>query len=451
MEGDRVFGEDRCIGRSTEFELLFLDVKGEAADQLAEATLTLTSGGASEFFESYGEFSGFGLKDWLRDNQAFREENELVFDFLYTMNNGQRAKYSFAVCVNRSGEIDTMGDMEEVFEMAEEDNFVKLPIFFATDRNYQEEEQDLEDKFGSERSNLKYGECVVSVPNSHELGQIERPSVWKFEFWEDPEEHIVVHKAELLDKDAFFRKLSSKIRKSEGKSSFLFVHGYNVSFMDAARRTAQMAYDLKFDGEPVFYSWPSKAETSAYTNDEATIQWSKLNMERFLADYLERSGAEQVYLIAHSMGNRGLTRALIDLLEERPELSDRIQEIILAAPDIDADVFKEEIAPKMVAHSKAPITLYVSAQDAALVASNMVHGYRRAGDSKGGVLVVDGIETVDATGLDESFLGHSYFSETKPILDDIHEMIRTSKRAFLRRQLVKQQQGEQVYWKIKSN
>lgn len=56
MEGDRVFGEDRCIGRSTEFELLFLDVKGEAADQLAEATLTLTSGGASEFFESYGQF-----------------------------------------------------------------------------------------------------------------------------------------------------------------------------------------------------------------------------------------------------------------------------------------------------------------------------------------------------------------------------------------------------------
>ena len=100
---------------------------------------------------------------------------------------------------------------------------------------------------------------------------------------------------------------------------------------------------------------------------------------------------------------------------------------------------------------QSPVTLYASAQDAALLASDAVHGYRRAGDSRQGVLVVDGIETIDATGLDESFLGHSYFSETKPILNDILEIINTSKRAARRRLLEKQQQDEGVYWKIKSN
>jgi esterase/lipase superfamily enzyme len=39
---------------------------------------------------------------------------------------------------------------------------------------------------------------------------------------------------------------------------FYNVHGYNVSFDDAALRTAQLAYDLTFDCPAAFFSWPSK-------------------------------------------------------------------------------------------------------------------------------------------------------------------------------------------------
>ena len=58
-----------------------------------------------------------------------------------------------------------------------------------------------------------------------------------------------------------------------------------------------------------------------------------------MRDYLTKTKADDIYLVAHSMGNRGLTKALIDLMNEHPELKDKITEIILAAPDIDADVF----------------------------------------------------------------------------------------------------------------
>ena len=436
---------ERCLSKDTEYESLQISVIGEQATSLTDATLTIRMEEEMLFYESYLQFDGPTFFDWLDQYKAFRKEVTISMEFLYTLTSGNRQQYALEFCVNRSGEVIVMS------EGPGGDNYVKLPVFFATDRNYDETQEDFEDQFGSQRSSLKYGWCTVSIPNTHEVGQIESPSIWKFEFWEDPAKHIVIHKVDLLQKDSFFRKLSSRVKKSNGKQSFLFVHGYNVSFTDAAKRTAQMAYDLGFDGEPVFYSWPSKASTSAYTNDEATIQWSKLNMERFLEDYIERSEAEQIYLIAHSMGNRGLTRALIDLLQEKPHLKEKIQEVILAAPDIDADVFKEEIAPKMVENLQSPVTLYVSAEDAALLASDAVHGYRRAGDSRQGVLVVDGIETIDATGLDESFLGHSYFSETKPILNDILEIINTSKRAARRRSLEKQQQDEGVYWKIKSN
>ena len=36
----------------------------------------------------------------------------------------------------------------------------------------------------------------------------------------------------------------------------VFVHGYNTAFDYAVYRTAQIAYDLKFDGVPFLFSWP---------------------------------------------------------------------------------------------------------------------------------------------------------------------------------------------------
>ena len=252
-------------------------------------------------------------------------------------------------------------------------------MYFGTDRNHTKS-GNLNDAFGTKRSSLKYGIVVVSIPHDHRVGEIESPKVWKFEFSEDPKKHMMLQEISLLDKNNFFDKLSKDIQESEKKSTFLFVHGYNTSFSEAAKRTAQISYDLKFEGKPVFYSWPSQASTFRYGKDEENIAWSQSNMQRFLEDYLSKSKAEDIYLVAHSMGNRGLTRAIVAVMKEHPELKSKIKEIILAAPDIDADVFKNEIAPQMVSETKKPITLYVSADDMALKASKLLLGNPRAGD-----------------------------------------------------------------------
>ncbi len=324
-----------------------------------------------------------------------------------------------------------------------------MPIYFATDRNYTET-KNLNNAFGIQRSNLKYGICKVSIPNNHEIGKIESPSIWRFEFTEDPSKHIVIQDIDLMDKDKFFKSLSKSIKKSKKKSSFLFVHGYNTSFSEAAKRTAQMTYDLLFDGKAVFYSWPSQSSIFKYTKDEANIDWSKHNIKQFLEDYISKSGAEDIYLIAHSMGNRGLTRAIVELLDEKPQLAKNIKEIILAAPDIDADVFKNDIAPKMVSEIKKPITLYVSSDDLALKASKALHGNPRAGDSTDGLVIVNGVETIDATGVDTSFLSHSYFADTNSIISDIFDLVKSGKRAFNRERLLLTQFLNQTYWKVKN-
>jgi len=137
----------------------------------------------------------------------------------------------------------------------------------------------------------------------------------------------------------------------------------------------------------------------------------------------EHSGADNLYLVGHSMGNRGLTRALAALVQERPDLRGRFREIILAAPDIDADVFRNDLAPALVQAGRH-VTLYASTKDLALKASKEVHGYPRAGDAGDGILVMNGIDTIDASNVDDSILAHSYFVESVPVIRDIADMLR---------------------------
>jgi esterase/lipase superfamily enzyme len=326
-----------------------------------------------------------------------------------------------------------------------ESSYAVMKVFFATDRRVASSDGNVV-VFGSKRSSkMYYGTCEISIPRDHRMGQLESPSIWRFEISESPAKHVMLLNTRIQAQDQFFSDLKARVGKSKGKSSFLFVHGYNVGFVDAARRTAQMAYDLGFDGAPVFYSWPSRGETKAYIADEQMIEWTQPNLRLFLEEYVSSSNADNIYIIAHSMGNRALTRAISSLLLERPDLKSRIREIILAAPDIDSEVFRRDIAPAM-SRSGNSITLYASSEDKALILSKSLHDYPRAGDAGEGLVVVPGIETIDASRVDTGFLGHSYFGDTHSVLSDIFYIIRSGKRAGDRFGLVEKKSNAGRYW-----
>lgn len=293
-------------------------------------------------------------------------------------------------------------------------------VWFGTDRAVANTNEASE-YFDNERGNgeLCFGHCDVSIPPGHKMGELESPRWWRLEFRENPSKHVVLRKVIEQERDAFFRD----INEQETNSSFVFVHGYNVSFEDAARRTAQMANDLGIQAVPLFYSWPSRADVKKYTVDEANIKWTQSNLEKFLEELFDQTNMQKIHLIAHSMGNRAMTQALGDLLAKRPELRSRLHAVILSAPDIDADVFRRNIAPKLVAEETS-ITLYASSEDLALEASKKLHGYPRAGDSGDGLVVINGIETIDATGMDTGFLKHSYFAGVRTLISDIHGILK---------------------------
>lgn len=333
---------------------------------------------------------------------------------------------------------DTFGDSDAPFTI--------VKVYYATDRK-PTGASDVNEKYGGDRGTLVLGEAEVSIPRDHRLGELEAPSIWKLEFTEDPERHVVLQKASEVIPEVFYKSVREKVAAAPDKSAFIFVHGYNVLFKDAARRTAQMTYDLGFPGAPVFYSWPSQGTTLGYTVDENNIQWTQANLKKFIKDFADQSEAQNIYLVAHSMGNRALTGSVKELVQENPDIRNRFREIILAAPDIDAEIFKRDIAPYIVTATPT-VTLYASSNDKALIASKQVHGYARAGDSGGGLVIVTGVDTIDSTNAETDFVGHTYYASSKSIIADmfnlIHRQLRPDKRPGLKG--IDEQSGR--YWEF---
>lgn len=277
-------------------------------------------------------------------------------------------------------------------------------------------------QYGRGRGDMEVGTCEISIPKDHRIGIVESPSIFTLEFREDPSKHVILDSIDRKDGEEFFSELKATIEKSSRHEAMVFVHGYNCSFEDAARRTGQMAYDLKYQGAPVFFSWPSQAELAGYTVDENNVTWAVPHLKKFLKDIREQTNVKSLSIIAHSMGNRAVTSALKELHLEYKEDGKLFNQVILAAPDVDAEVFKTDIAPK-IAQTANQVTLYASSKDRALVASKNVHGYPRAGESGENLVVIDEIDTIDVTEIDTSLLGHNYFGDSDSIVSDMYHVL----------------------------
>lgn len=303
--------------------------------------------------------------------------------------------------------------------------------------------------YTSDRSSggeVQLGICEVTIPKTHKKGELESPSILRLEIKEDLNKHVILTKTQQLADEQFYATLRERVAASPNKELFVFVHGFNVSFEDAARRTAQIHKDLGFEGAPIFFSWPANTRfVLTYPADESNVAWSAAHLKQFLLDVSHNSDARSVNLIAHSMGNRALTAALKDLQLELREESRLFNQVILAAPDIDADEFRLSIAPAMTRTANR-ITLYASAKDEALAASQLLHRGPRAGDAGRDLVVVPGIDTIDVTAIDTSPWGHTYYGSSDPVLQDLAHLILRAAAPSERTWLAQHEAGGLPYW-----
>ena len=308
-----------------------------------------------------------------------------------------------------------------------------VPIFFGTDR--QRTNTTTRVIYDWQRGRrLELGQALVTIPKKHEVPMVERPWALKipyleitlYEEAEDPKEHFTLKEIKALTKEQFLALVREKLAASTRfkDHALVFVHGYQTKFDNAVFRTAQIAYDLKFDGASFLYSWPSGGTLQGYTYDLGSAAQAEPYLREFLQLVRDESGAKKLSVIAHSMGNQPLLRVLQDLKRSLPE-GVLISQLILAAPDVDRDNF-ENIVTSIRGIAEG-ITLYAASNDTALQVSRQVNGgVPRAGDvPEGGPIVIEGIDTIDATAtsMDSVGINHSGYAENNALLLDIGKLI----------------------------
>ena len=316
--------------------------------------------------------------------------------------------------------------------------FDVVPVFYGTDRVVDPDPKRLQ--YGTERSHkLQLGRALVTVPTAHKVPNIERPWVvelpyFKYKIYEEAEDankHFTMQEISALPKAQMLAYVKERLAKSAKfkDHAFVFVHGFNTSFDTAIYRTAQIAYDLKFDGVPFVYSWPSGGKVASYTYDRGSVEQAEPQLAEFLEIVVKESGAKSISLIAHSMGNELLLRVLERLRPATPK-GVVISQVILAAPDVDRDKFTN-IAREITSFAKG-VTLYAASNDRALsYSARFWGGVPRAGDvPTSGPLIIPGVDTIDVTAVSTDALGlnHSGYAENPKLLDDIALLLLSGQR-----------------------
>ena len=294
-------------------------------------------------------------------------------------------------------------------------------VWFGTNRKPNDSES-LQLGFSKSRdTKIHYGYCRVFIPKSHKIGST--GSSWWQRLRNGIDDRLKLIEIKGMVADNYWSAISSRLGKLEigERDAVIFVHGYNVSFENAAVRAAQIGFDLSVKGAMAFFSWPSRGALKGYSADEATIEASEPFIAEFIEDFVARSGAEKVHIIAHSMGNRGVLRAIDRIANKAQKRTGvLIGQIILAAADVDADTFRDLCGA--YGRVSRRTTLYVSSRDRAVEASRWLHDFARAGLLPP-IMIVPGIDTINVTNVDLTALGHGYVADARAVLEDMHELL----------------------------
>ncbi|MES2961201.1 MAG: alpha/beta hydrolase [Pseudomonadota bacterium] len=283
-----------------------------------------------------------------------------------------------------------------------------------------------EDQFGVvNESKLQFGLCQISVPKNHVIGAIPFSKDGR----QSSHEYFKVLEAKSLKESDLIDVL-----KSSTRTPLVFVHGFNVKYQEAVLRASQIAYDLKYQGPIVLFTWPAgsgdgffeeKMLNKTYENNMANAKNSIELFKNFMRDLADND--VKVNLVIHSMGHQVVLPALKQLSEVESRIY--IKQLILNAPDFDAAEFKT--FAKSINKISNHTTLYCSTNDKAMIASKTFNKNERLG----ACIFSDDFDTINVSLVDDPALGlgHGYYS-SRPILNDLFQTligIEAEKRLFI--------------------
>lgn len=232
-------------------------------------------------------------------------------------------------------------------------------VFVGTTR-----QQDPNGEFGKVRSSaLRLLQLEISIPPNRDTGTISdgynKPNPQK--------DFVIAAQTSFATSGAF----QSAIRHKSGRSKdvTVFVHGYNHSFSDSSFRLAQLAQDLEIPGALVSYAWPSRGNILGYEYDADSALFARNGLQELL-ETIKAGGADNVVLVAHSMGGNVVMETLRQLEIKSPGWSSRnLSGVVLLSPDVNSDVFLSQTQsfkslpqPFIIFKSQADMILRLSAR-----------------------------------------------------------------------------------------
>ncbi len=239
--------------------------------------------------------------------------------------------------------------------------------------------------------------------------------------------------------------LAEQLALTPRKEVFLFVHGYNNTFESGAFRASQIWHFTGRGGVAVLFSWPAgrKGLLRGYTADRESGEFANPHLKMLIRDIASCPQVEKINLIAHSRGTDILATALRELhLESRgtgKETKDilKLDQLVLAAPDIDLDVFVERFGADRVGYVPEQLTIYVSPNDKAIGISNWLFASaRRIGQlsfndldpAYAGVVKQHPILSIVDVRAKTIKQGHGYFLDNPACLSDLILVLRDDRR-----------------------
>lgn len=271
-------------------------------------------------------------------------------------------------------------------------------------------------------------EITVSIPpaKNRQAGQVQ----WPKQLPPDPErEFATVKVAPVKDLDAargWFRRHSRSTRRV-----MIFVHGYNSKYEDAVYRFAQIVHDSEAKVVPIVFAWASRGSVFDYSYDKESTNYSRDALEETIRRAASSPDVGEITIMAHSMGSWLVVEALRQMAIRDGRVAAKVQNVILASPDLDVDVFGRQwqsLGPR-----RPRFTLFVSRDDRALALSRRISGnidrlgqIDPAAEPYRDELEKAGITVIDLTSVASGdSLNHGKFAESPEVVRLIGQRLAT--------------------------
>ena len=299
-----------------------------------------------------------------------------------------------------------------------------------------------DDLVEASRTHTRFGDFelrLVSIDEFTRLPPAPMPyQVIDGEIVEDPEAVAAL--------DASVARVHAEVKRrlalTPRKDVYLYVHGFNNSFEDAAFALAELWHFFGREGLPIVYTWPAgHPGIFGYTYDRESSEFTVFHLKQLIKWLSEQPEIENIHLIAHSRGADVAVSAFRELViwargaGLNPRERFKIKNFVMAAPDLDVQVMSQRIAAERLALAVDQATLYTSPGDKAIGIAEWLFASPRG---RLGTLGIDElteeeigrmkanaarVTVVNFEGESTGY-GHDYFRTNPAVSSDIVLMIR---------------------------